>query len=210
MVLPETMIAAGGIAASPIIWNIIARAEYRTHFLTKACGGNKYVGCYILAAWIFFSSLYRDHLFKVALDANGPDPFLQQYHDVLTPVAAVLFAVGGLFVLAAFYRLGITGTYLGDYFGILMDERVTAFPFSVLEHPMYDGATACFLAQALYASSGVGLALTVWVFVVYRVSTGVFEGPFTAKIYERRERELVDIYAKRAREECAKVSKKSN
>ena len=29
------------------------------------------------------------------------------------------------------YALGVTGTYLGDYFGILMDEPVTSFPFNV-------------------------------------------------------------------------------
>ena len=133
----------------------------------------------------------RDHLVHQAVVAAGPHPLLVAYHTVLLPIAAVLFSVGTVLVLAAFYQLGITGTYLGDYFGILMDVRVTAFPFNTLEHPMYDGATMVFLAQSLYYSSPVGLMLTVWVFIVYRVSTSMFEGPFTGMINEKRAKEML-------------------
>jgi phosphatidylethanolamine N-methyltransferase len=34
------------------------------------------------------------------------------------------------------WALGVTGTYLGDYFGILMDEMVVGFPFNVTDAPM--------------------------------------------------------------------------
>lgn len=34
-------------------------------------------------------------------------------------------------------------------FSILMDARVTGFPFNVLEHPMYDGASISFLGHAI-------------------------------------------------------------
>ncbi len=46
--------------------------------------------------------------------------------------------------------LGVTGTYLGDYFGILMDKMVTGFPFNILDNPMYIGSTMCFLAHSLW------------------------------------------------------------
>jgi phosphatidylethanolamine N-methyltransferase len=36
-------------------------------------------------------------------------------------VAALLFLTGMTFVITSTYQLGITGTFLGDYFGILMD-----------------------------------------------------------------------------------------
>lgn len=42
-------------------------------------------------------------------------------------MAAVLFAVGQLFVITSTWSLGITGTFLGDYFGILMDHRVEGY-----------------------------------------------------------------------------------
>jgi Phospholipid methyltransferase len=40
--------------------------------------------------------------------------------DVIIP--ALLVAVGQTLVLSSTWQLGITGTFLGDYFGILMDE----------------------------------------------------------------------------------------
>jgi phosphatidylethanolamine N-methyltransferase len=36
----------------------------------------------------------------------------------------------------------------GDYFGILKEARVTTFPFSVLDNPMYWGSTANYLGWA--------------------------------------------------------------
>ena len=44
--------------------------------------------------------------------------------QLATIVPAVLFALGQLFVITSTWQLGITGTFLGDYFGILMDARV--------------------------------------------------------------------------------------
>lgn len=39
--------------------------------------------------------------------------------------------------------------FTGDYFGILMDKKVTAFPFNIMENPMYWGSTANYLGLAL-------------------------------------------------------------
>lgn len=41
-------------------------------------------------------------------------------YDVIIP--AILVTVGQIFVLSSTWQLGITGTFLGDYFGILLDE----------------------------------------------------------------------------------------
>ena len=60
-----------------------------------------------------------------------------------------LLGLGQLFVITSIYALGITGTYLGDYFGILMSHRVTSFPFNVLSDPMYVGSTLAFLGGAI-------------------------------------------------------------
>jgi methylene-fatty-acyl-phospholipid synthase len=38
---------------------------------------------------------------------------------------------------------------LGDYCDILMDEKVTGFPFNVVDNPMYNGSTMVFLGIAL-------------------------------------------------------------
>lgn len=52
-----------------------------------------------------------------------PAPF-----DIIVP--AILAIVGQTLVLSSTWQLGITGTFLGDYFGILMDEVSTCMTFS--------------------------------------------------------------------------------
>jgi len=103
---------------------------------------------------------------------------------VLQYSAYALIALGAVLVAAAYYRLGIVGTYLGDYFGILMSERVTGFPFNVMEDPMYNGSTMIYLGDALLAKSVAGVLLSLVVYITYEVATRYFEGPFTAHIYE--------------------------
>lgn len=64
-------------------------------------------------------------------------------------VALVLTVLGFLLVLSSGYQLGVAGTFLGDYFGILHDKRVTGFPFNILDDPMYDGSSMIFLGKAI-------------------------------------------------------------
>jgi phosphatidylethanolamine N-methyltransferase len=96
----------------------------------------------------------------------------------------LLAAAGGVLVVSSMWRLGITGTYLGDYFGLLKKERVTGFPFNLMDNPMYNGSTLVFLGQALSNYSVVGLLLSIEVYLIYRVAL-VFEEPFTARIYSK-------------------------
>ncbi|KAG8940287.1 Phosphatidyl-N-methylethanolamine N-methyltransferase [Tulasnella sp. 424] len=73
-----------------------------------------------------------------------------------------------LLVLTPTHALGITGTYLGDYFGILMDHRVEGFPFNIVR-----------LAPRLdWSCSGL-------VYIFYTVAL-TYEGPFTDMIYSNR------------------------
>lgn len=65
------------------------------------------------------------------------------------------------------YALGVTGTYLGDYFGILMEKKVEGFPFNVTDAPMYWGSTLSFLGTALYYGRAAGVFLTLEVFLLY-------------------------------------------
>lgn len=104
----------------------------------------------------------------------------QPHHAILpapldTFVPLVLFAVGQTFVVTSTYALGVTGTFLGDYFGILMDHRVEGFPFNVLRDPMYVGSTMCFAAGALWKERPAGLLITLYVYIVYIIALK-FEG----------------------------------
>ena len=103
-----------------------------------------------------------------------------------TPLAYALLAIGNTLVLTSMYALGITGTYLGDYFGILMDEMVTGFPFNVTSAPMYVGSACSFLGTALLYRKPAGILLSVLVSACYWVALK-FEDPFTAEIYRKRD-----------------------
>lgn len=124
--------------------------------------GSPYYGCYFLAFTIFSLGIFRDHLFQLAL---ADQPF---YAPIYQPLFGyVLFGAGSVLVLSSMWALGVTGTYLGDYFGILMDAPVTGFPFNVTGSPMYWGSTLNFLGVALYTGKVAGLVLTAEVFILY-------------------------------------------
>ena len=85
-------------------------------------------------------------------------------------VAYGLIATGNVLVLSSMWALGITGTYLGDYFGILMDYRVTSFPFNITDAPMYHGSTLSFLGTAFFYGKPAGILLTIEVLAVYSLA----------------------------------------
>ena len=68
------------------------------------------------------------------------------------------------------WALGVTGTYLGDYFGILMNHKVEGFPFNVTGAPMYWGSTCSFLGWALVTGKLAGVLLTAEVFTAYLIA----------------------------------------
>lgn len=176
------------IAFNPIFWNIVARREYHSKVLTKMAGGNPLLGCYGLALSIFSLGIYRDFLYEKALRDQATWSLLVDNASIVKPAAVACFAVGNVLVLSSMWALGVTGTYLGDYFGILMDDIVTSFPFNVCNNPMYYGSSLSFLGTALWFGKPAGFVITAFVFGMYLIALR-FEEPFTAEIYAKRERE---------------------
>ncbi|CAJ2505286.1 Uu.00g126800.m01.CDS01 [Anthostomella pinea] len=179
-------VSACAIAFNPLFWNIVARQEYRNKVLTKLFGGRSQTACYALAGTIFSLGLVRDLLYERALRQQPTYPLLETTEAKW--LAYALIASGNILVLSSTWALGITGTFLGDYFGILMDDIVTGFPFNITDAPMYNGSTCSFLGTALLFGKPAGILLTAWVFVVYQIALK-YENPFTAGIYAKRERE---------------------
>jgi len=174
------------VIAAPLIWNIVART-IRSILPKRTSTTIRYLICYALTIWIFSFSTFRDIYFHRSVESQPQGNWWA--NDLIRyAISAPLFIAGQTFVLSSFYRLGITGTFLGDYCGILMDERVTGFPFNVLENPMYVGSTMSFLAYSLYYSSWAGLVITLEVYIVYTIAL-MFEGPYTTQIYAEREAE---------------------
>ncbi|EMF16670.1 phospholipid methyltransferase [Sphaerulina musiva SO2202] len=183
---PTFWISAASIIFNPTFWNLAARSEYRNKTITKLAGGKPLYGCYALAVTIFSIGIIRDALYERALRNQPSHPLLEGF--LPQAFAVGLVASGNVLVLTSMWALGITGTYLGDYFGILMDEIVTGFPFNVSGSPMYYGSTMSFVGTALWFGKPAGLVLSALVLVVYQIALR-FEDPFTAEIYKKRERE---------------------
>ncbi|XP_061666382.1 phosphatidylethanolamine N-methyltransferase isoform X2 [Syngnathoides biaculeatus] len=177
-------IAVVAIIFNPLFWNVVARWEHRTQKLSKMFG-SPYLACYFLGVVIILLNVYRTHSMTVVMRTQARWSVLDR-NEVFN-MGVLLIAVGSVFVVSSFLALGFTGTFLGDYFGILMNEKVTRFPFSLTENPMYWGSTAHYLGLALIGASPIGLVLTAIVALVYKIAIQ-FEGPFTEQIYQQRTR----------------------
>ncbi|PAV15962.1 phospholipid methyltransferase [Pyrrhoderma noxium] len=184
---PSFLISLASIAFNPLAWNIVARNEYRNKTITKLFGGSAKAGTYFLALMIFSFGILRDSLYHRALSEQPSHPLLPNEvpFNLHLVVPILLFVVGQTLVITSTWALGITGTFLGDYFGILMDHRVEGFPFNIIENPMYVGSTLCFAATALWYEKPAGIFVTLWVHICYSIALR-YEGPFTSMIYANR------------------------
>ena len=73
-----------------------------------------------LAVAIFSLGIFRDFLYERALRDQPSHPLLET--SLSNYIAYALIAAGNILVISSMWALGVTGTYLGDYFGILMDD----------------------------------------------------------------------------------------
>ncbi|KAJ7166591.1 phospholipid methyltransferase-domain-containing protein [Mycena filopes] len=179
---PSLYISLLSIAANPLMWNLIGRNEYKNRTLSRLIGAR--LACSILGVCIFFAGLLRDFLYRIALHEQ---PHYPLPYEIQTILSWIIFGVGNILVASAYLRLGFWGTFCGDYFSILQEKRVTAFPFNVLDNPMYVGAELCFAGAALWYERPAGLLVALYVHLTYAVALR-FEGPFTAMVYANSSR----------------------
>lgn len=139
---------------------------------------------YAFSVTVFTLGLFRDEIYRAAIVEQATSPYLDNALCKLLGVAS--FAYGATLVLGSMYKLGVVGTYLGDHFGFLFDERIVSFPFNVCDNPMYDGSTLSFLGTALFFGKPAGLFATALVYTMYQIVL-LIEEPFTAKIYSARD-----------------------
>ncbi|ODQ64543.1 phospholipid methyltransferase [Nadsonia fulvescens var. elongata DSM 6958] len=176
------------IIFNPLFWNLVARDEYKKKSISRFLGP-KY-GCYLLALVIFSLGIVRDIFYHEALAEQLAiwEVFSIDKNVILLlkTIGVLLFASGNILVLSSMWALGVTGTYLGDYFGILMKERVSGFPFNICDNPMYTGSTMSFAAYAFWSGKPAGITLAYLVHSLYKIAL-VFEEPFTADIYKNAE-----------------------
>jgi phosphatidylethanolamine/phosphatidyl-N-methylethanolamine N-methyltransferase len=134
---PLIYLAAAHILFNPCYWNISARLEYKTKLLSRTFGSAQ-TACYFLAITTFCIGLTRNFVFVVAVTRQlSLESYLSESTVAYMKIIGTIFIIVGLtLAISSMVRLGVTGTYLGDYFGMLKDSRVTAFPFNIVNNPM--------------------------------------------------------------------------
>lgn len=177
---PTLQIALFFVILNPLFWNTCSRLEFYTHIFTKLAGSRR-IACYIHAATIFALGMVRSYFFEQAIRKQVISGVLDS--ELIQIVGIILIVFGQVLVFSSMYQLGITGTYNGDYFGILMKGRVYDFPFNIFDNPMYRGSTLTFLGVSLLEGKAAGLFVTLIVHLMYEIAVK-FEEPFTMKIYE--------------------------
>ncbi|KAJ7305972.1 hypothetical protein JRQ81_010338 [Phrynocephalus forsythii] len=179
---PRLGVAALCIALNPLFWNLVARWEHRSRSLTRVFG-SPYVACYCLGAVIMLLNFLRSHCFMEAMKSQ---PRLKLLDSLVGYSIGVAFAaVGTVLMVSSFLALGFVGTFLGDYFGILMEVKVTCFPFNVSDNPMYWGSTIIYFGWSIMHASLAGVLLTAVVALCYMIALR-YEGPFTEEIYRQK------------------------
>lgn len=159
------------------------RLEHKHNLISRFFNGDKRRACIINGILILFFGFIRDWFYERALQDCHLSYSIRSVS--LTYFGYALVGIGMSLVAAAYYRLGFLGTYLGDHFGILMKQKVEGFPFNVVSHPMYEGASMIFLGWGLIRRRISGIILSFWAYVVYMAMAKIVEEPFTNYIYRR-------------------------
>ena len=176
----KALVACIIVMINPLFWNVVSRYEYKTHSVSKVLGGPKR-GCAALAACILTLNYLRTATFHKTVDEYGYWEPLN--NGLVQALGYLIVAAGTILVVTSAWKLGFFVSFMGDYFGLLLSDKVTGFPFNVVGDPMYFGSGLVYLGLSLEHASIVGLVLTACIALSYAIAIR-FEGPFTSQIYE--------------------------
>ena len=183
----NTIIGILMIVICPITWNLVARYEFYTKKITKICGNNNLLAADIFAHILIEMGIFRNYMFTRTMNNTPHMEFFETTEMFITIISSILIACSVFIVAGSYWQLGIHGIYYADYFGILMDEKVTEFPYNILENPLYIGSQSLFFSLALYNRSPTGIFMFVVASIMYRVAS-FLENPMTDLIYSEENR----------------------
>ena len=181
LVSPYIVVACLAVMLNPLLWNLAARLEYNTRAISRFCRGPR-KGIVALAVFILFNNLIRTSFVHYLMNKYSKWEILEV--DLAIFLGYFFMVIGFILVLASAWRLGFYCTFLGDYFGILLDAKVTGFPFNIVDHPMYWGTFIMYCGGALQHASVIGFLMAFFVGLSYIITAKV-EGPFTTMIYAK-------------------------
>lgn len=187
---PTTFFAIIFIIICPITWNIVARYEFKTKRLTNLCGNNKYLAADVFAHILIEMGIVRNYLFLRAISTNEVF-YLSDSLDTIVGILSTVFMIVGFIInVGSYWQLGIHGIYYADYFGVLMDSKVTDFPYNILDNPLYLGSEILFYSISFKNRSVTGIVLSVLAQIMYNIAS-YLEMPMTELIYSKENMEKV-------------------
>ena len=167
---------------TPAFWNILGAFEYKTGTLVRLFN-DRYKACYTISILIFINSSIRNIVVFLAIFHSSRIDFSP---ITCFGLGSILIAVGATLASSAFKALGVTGTYLGDHCGIFLPEKLTGYPFNLVNNPMYIGSSLQFFGLAIVFRSPLGILLASIILATYQLFAVYFEEPFTEMIYVKK------------------------
>jgi protein-S-isoprenylcysteine O-methyltransferase Ste14 len=195
----EIILSIAMIIICPVTWNLVARYEFYTKKLSTFCGDNR-LAADIFAHCLIEMGIFRNYLFVRVMRNQLKTEYFDDHFIILEIIGYLILVCGFHLTIFAYYRLGIHGIYYGDYFGVLCKEMVTAFPFSILENPLYVGSTMMFFGSSILYRSPAGIVLTICAWIMYQFAS-ILENPMTPLIYSPENIEKVRLYYERKEKE---------
>ncbi|GJQ13682.1 hypothetical protein GpartN1_g5473.t1 [Galdieria partita] len=175
--------------ASPVYWNVFCRYEYYTKNLSRMAGSPSIALILFAVSILMFSSL-REWAFLRAIHMQ-PSISLHatwmNYAAHLLGYSLIFFGI--ILSMSGFYQLGIFGTYMGEYFGFMFDQKIESFPFNYFCDPMYFGSTLMHFGRSILSTSPTGIFLSALLGFTYWLAARCFEGPFMNAMYAARNRQ---------------------
>lgn len=197
------------IIICPVTWNLVARFEFHTKYLSNLVGDNR-LAADIFAHILIEMGIFRNYFYSRTIRHQShmiEDPDTQL---LLFVIGWIIAGIGFIFVASSSYRLGIHGIYYSDYFGLLLKERITAFPYNILEDPMYVGSVLIFFGMAMRYSSPSGILMTFIAWIMYKFAS-YLENPMTELIYsDKNKKEIEELQKERKRNAKKRKGIKSN
>jgi phosphatidylethanolamine N-methyltransferase len=182
------LLAVAVTIASPIYWNVFCRYEYYTKRLSRTAGSPS-LALVIFAVSILLLSSFREWTFFRAMSRQ---PFIELQavwiRSIVYLIGYSLLSFGLILSATGFYQLGIFGTYMGEYFGFMFDQKIESFPFNYFCDPMYFGSTLMHYGHSLLSLSPTGIFLSTLLGFTYWLAARCFEGPFMNAMYAAKNR----------------------
>ncbi|EDQ88041.1 uncharacterized protein MONBRDRAFT_33076 [Monosiga brevicollis MX1] len=173
---------------APILWNLLPQIFGPA--LINWIGRRQ--AMLVFSLYVFLFTCFRSWAFQMGIadDKTSFDvllPFFPNatvFHNIFFAVGAATVLVGTVLTSASFIRLGIFGTYMGEFFGVMLSEKITTFPFDVVDNPMYFGSSLMHIGLAIMEQSPVGVVLGAVVFWWYYMAA-LYEEPLMVEMYKK-------------------------